>query len=445
MKRTIARLLKQLLAVVLVGAAIYGSVVWLTRSPQTQQRQGGRFGGSDGPVPVLAATAQRADVPVYLDGVGTVRALNTVTVRSQVNGTLLSVKFREGQDVKRGDVLAQVDPATYKAQLDQAIAQKALDEALLANAKVDLERYGNLVKTNAVTKQQYDTQKALVDQYDAKVRIDQGAIDNARAYVDWCTITSPIDGRTGLRQVDAGNVVSSSDATGIVVVSQLRPINVLFNLPQQQLGTVNKASAEAPLAVQATSSDARTVLDSGTLTVINNQVDQTTGTVQLKAEFPNAQLQLWPGQFVNIRLLVDTLRQVVVVPTAAVQRGPNGTFVFLVTPENTVTVRAITVTQQNEMQAVVASGLAPSDRVVTTGFNQLAEGRRISVASADARSPAAAAPAAGADEGKAGDAAAGPERSRRSTGERPADGDRPAGDRQERRRGQANPAASATQ
>ena len=445
MKRMIARLLKQLLAVVLVGAAIYGSVIWLTRSPQTQQRQGGRFGAPDGPVPVLAATAQRADVPVYLDGVGTVRALNTVTVRSQVSGTLLSVKFREGEDVKRGDVLAQVDPATYKAQLDQVVAQKALDEALLANAKVDLERYGNLVKTNAVTKQQYDTQKALVDQYDAKVRVDQGAIDNARAYVDWCTITSPIDGRTGIRQVDAGNVVSASDATGIVVVTQIRPLNVLFNLPQQQLGTVNKASAEGPLAVQATSSDTRTVLDSGTLTVINNQVDQTTGTVQLKAEFPNAQLQLWPGQFVNIRLLVDTLRQVVVVPTAAVQRGPNGTFVFLVTPENTVAVRAITVTQQNETQAVVASGLAPSDRVVTTGFNQLAEGRRITVASAETRPQAASPPAAGADAGKAGDAAAGPERSRRSGGEGPAGGDRPAGDRQERRRGQANPAASATQ
>jgi multidrug efflux system membrane fusion protein len=318
-------------------------------------------------------------VPVYLEGVGTTRALNLVTVRSQVDGKLISVNFREGQDVKRGDVLARIDPTTYQAQLDQAVAKKALDEAQLANAKLDLERYTNLLKSNAVTKQQADTQRALVAQFEAQVRLDQGAIDNARALLDYCTITAPIDGRVGIRLVDQGNIVHASDPTGIVVLTQIRPIAVLFILPQQLLPQINKAFAAGPLPVEAAESDAKKVLDRGKLQVINNQVDQTTGTVQLKAEFPNEELQLWPGQFVNIRLLIDTLHQVLVVPTAAVQHGPNGTFVYLLKPDSTVAVRPVLVKQQDENQAVIASGLERSDRVVTTGFAQLAEGRRVLV------------------------------------------------------------------
>jgi multidrug efflux system membrane fusion protein len=354
-----------------------------------RQRNAGRFGNPDGPVPVLAVEARTADVPVYLDGVGTTRALNMVTVHSQVDGTLISVNFREGQDVKAGDVLARIDPTTYQAQLDQAAAKKALDEAQLANARLDLERYSNLVKSNAVSRQQVDTTRALVAQLEAQVRLDQGAIDNARAYLGWCTIVAPISGRIGIRLVDQGNIVHASDPTGIVVLTQIQPISVLFTLPQQQLGQVNKAFAKAPLSVEATESDNKRVLDRGTLQVVNNQVDQTTGTVQLKAEFPNADLQLWPGQFVNVRLLIDTLRQVVVVPTAAVQRGPNGTFVYLLQPDSSVAVRLVGVTQQDEGQAVIANGLQAKDRVVTSGFAQLADGRKVAVSGAGGATGAA--------------------------------------------------------
>jgi multidrug efflux system membrane fusion protein len=308
-----------------------------------------------------------------------VRALNLVTVRTQVNGTLVRLAFREGKDVKKGDVLAEIDPTIYKAQLDQQTAKKALDEAILANSKVDLERYANLLKTNAVTKQQYDTQKATIDQQEAQLRVDQGLIDNQRAYLNWCAITSPIDGRTGIRQVDQGNIVSTTDPNGIVVVTQLQPIAVLFNLPQQQLSRINKAFAKGSLGVQATEADNRTVVDTGTLQVVNNQVDQTTGTVQYKAEFPNQDMQLWPGQFVNVRLLLDTLRQVVVVPVAAVQRGPNGIFVYVVQPDGTVKLTNVTLSLQDDTRAVIAGGVAAADRVVISGFGQIANGRKVTV------------------------------------------------------------------
>src|SRR5436190_13028278 len=315
---------RRFLIILVAGAALIAVAMMILGGNSQRQRNAGRFGNPDGPVPVLAAEAQVADVPVYLDGVGTTRALNMVTVHSQVDGTLVSVNFREGQDVKAGDVLARIDSRTYQAQLDQAAAKKALDEAQLANARLDLERYTNLIKTNAINRQQLDTQRALVAQLEAQVRLDQGAIDNAQTYLNYCTITAPISGRVGIRLVDEGNLVHASDPTGIVILTQIKPISVLFTLPQQQLRQVNRAFAKAPLSALATESDSKNVLDRGSLQVVNNQVDQTTGTVQLKAEFPNADLQLWPGQFVNIRLLIDTLRQVVVVPTASVQRGPNG-------------------------------------------------------------------------------------------------------------------------
>jgi multidrug efflux system membrane fusion protein len=375
---------RRFLTIVAVGAVLIVVAVAIFGPGSPRQRNAARSGNPDGPIPVLAAEARIADVPVYLDGVGTTRALNMVTVHSQVDGTLVSVNFREGQDVKEGDVLARIDSTTYQAQLDQVLAKKALDEAQLANARLDLERYTNLLKTNAVNRQQVDTTRALVAQLEAQVRLDQGAIDNARAYVNYCTIVAPIGARVGIRLVDQGNLVHASDPTGIAVLTQIRPISVLFTLPQQQLGQVNKAFAKAPLNVEATESDSKQVLDRGTLQVVNNQVDQTTGTVQLKAEFPNADLQLWPGQFVNVRLLIDTLRQVVVVPTAAVQRGPSGTFVYLLQPDSTVSVRPVGVTQQDEAQAVIANGLQAKDRVVTSGFAQLADGRKVTVSGAGA-------------------------------------------------------------
>jgi membrane fusion protein, multidrug efflux system len=374
--------LRRVLAVLALGALIVGvGIEVLGRGPDEGRGGERRFGNADGPVPVLVAEPRIEDVPVYLNGVGTTRALNMVTVRSQVDGKLISVDFREGQDVKRGDVLARIDPATYQAQLDQALAKKALDQATLDNARVDLERYTNLVKSNAVTRQQLDTQRASVAQLEAQVRLDQGAVDNAQALFNYCTLTAPFDGRVGIRLLDPGNLIHATDLTGIVLLTQIRPIAVLFSLPQQQLSLVNKAFAQGPLAVDAVG-DNTTVLDQGALQVVNNQVDQTTGTVQLKAEFPNRQLQLWPGQFVNVRLLVDTLRGAVVVPTAAVQRGPNGPFVYMLKSDSTVTIEFVSIAQQDELHAVVVNKLAASDRIVTSGFAQLAEGRKVTVASA---------------------------------------------------------------
>jgi multidrug efflux system membrane fusion protein len=371
--------LRRFLTILFVGV-LAGGAVWaiIGKSAPPQPRAGGPI-ESDGPVPVLAAAAGVADVPVYLDGVGTVRALNMVTVHTLVDGTLTAVNFHKGQDVKTGEVLARIDPRTYQAQLDQAVAKKALDEAQLANARLDLERYSNLIKTNAATRQQLDTQRAMVAQLEAQVKLDQGAIDNAKTYLDYCTIVSPLNGRTGLRLVDQGNIVHAADLSGIVVVTQIQPIAVLFTLPQQLLPRVNKAFGSGPLTAEATASDSKVVLDRGTLTVINNQVDPTTGTVQLKAEFPNVDLQLWPGQFVNVRLLIDTLHRAVTVSSAAIQRGPNGPFVYVVQADGTASVRPVSVAQQDENRTVVI-GVTASEDVVTTGFGQLANGRKVQVA-----------------------------------------------------------------
>jgi multidrug efflux system membrane fusion protein len=377
-------------------ALLGGGAYWYWGSPQpTQQTQqqkqqakgpGFRRGGGNAndSVPVVASLAKLADVPVYFDGVGTAKALNTVTVRPQVDGKLIKIMFTEGQEVPKGFVVAKIDPTTYQALYDQAVAKKAQDEATLANAKLDLERYGRLVATNAVNKQQYDTQKAMVDQLTAQTQFDQAAIDNAKAVLDYTNVVAPIGGLTGIRQVDEGNIVHATDTTGIVTITEIHPITVLFNLPQQNLAALNKAQSQAQLPVLAVGADGTTVVDNGKVVVINNQVDQTTGTVQLKAEFPNADTQLWPGQFVNVRVLIDTLHQVVVVPTAAVQRGPDGTYVYVVKDDGTVGMRAVTVQQQDDQQAVIATGVMAQDEVVTTGFGRLADGTKVEVASADA-------------------------------------------------------------
>src|SRR3981189_12260 len=319
----------------------------------------------DLPVPVLAATPRIQDVPVYLDGVGAVRALNNVMVRSQVDGKLIAVNFTEGQDVKKGDVLAEIDPVIYKAQFDQAVAKKAQDEAQLANQRLDLARYQQLSASNAGSKQQYDTQRAVVAQQEALVNADQAAIDNMQAMLGYTKIIAPLSGRAGLRQVDQGNIIHASDVTGLVVITHL-----------QQMVRVNAASTKGALTVDVFGNDGITVIDTGTLKGIDNQVDQTTGTLKLKAEFPNANFQLWPGQFVNVRLKVDTLSQAIVVPTSAVQRGPAGTFSYVIGDGDIVTAKPVVVTQQNETDAVVASGLSPSDRVVTTGFATLSDGAK---------------------------------------------------------------------
>lgn len=398
--------------VVFAGAAVAGSAYWYAakappgQSPgQTagagtgQSQRGGGGRGKDGaerPIPVLSARAAIADVPVYLEGVGTVKAWNTVTVQPQIDGKLLSVNYREGQDVKRGDVLAKIDPVIYEAQLNQALAKKAQDEAQLANARLDLER-STRIGSNYVTQKTIDTQRAQATQLEAQVKSDQAAVDNAKAYLGYTDIIAPIDGRTGIRQVDEGNIVRAAGTTGIVTITQVRPLSVVFNLPQQNLGQINKAFAAGALTVEAMAPDNKTVIDKGALQVVDNQVDQTTGTVKLKADFPNTDLQLWPGQFVNVRLLIETLKDVTIVPVAAVQRGPNGTFVFIVTEANTVTVRPVTVAQQDDARAVVSKGLQTTERVVTTGFTRLTEGSRVSATA----EPAAAGAQSGAVPGSA--------------------------------------------
>lgn len=369
-----------------------GYIGW-TAMQQKQTAGGGRGGAPrDLPVPVLAATPRIQDMPVYLDGVGSVRALNNVTVRSQVDGKLISVNFTEGQDVKKGDVLADIDPVIYKAQFDQAVAKKAQDEAQLANMRLDLTRYQQLAASNAGSKQQADTQRALVAQQEALVNADQAAIDNTAAMLSYTKVIAPLSGRTGLRQVDQGNIIHASDATGLVIITQLQPIVVQFSLPQQQIVRVNAASAKGALAVDVFGNDGVTVVDTGTLKGIDNQVDPTTGTLKLKAEFPNTNFQLWPGQFVNVRLKVETIAKAVVIPTSAVQRGPAGTFSYVIGDGNVVTAKPIGVTQQNETEAVIASGLSASDRVVTTGFANLSEGARVIIGREDSAPTADLAP-----------------------------------------------------
>ena len=363
------------IAVTLLILGGLGYIAWTAF--QTKQTASNRGARPDLPVPVLAATPRVLDVPVYLDGVGSVRALNNVTVRSQVDGKLVSVNFTEGQDVKKGDVLGEIDPVIYKAQFDQAVAKKAQDEAQLANMRLDLIRYQQLANSNAGSKQQADTQRAVVAQQEALVNADQAAIDNTQATLGYTKIVAPLSGRAGLRQVDQGNIIHASDATGLVIITQLQPIAVQFSLPQQQIVRVNAASGKGSLAVDVFGNDGTTVVDSGTLKGIDNQVDPTTGTLKLKAEFPNAGFQLWPGQFVNVRLKVETLSKAIVIPTSAVQRGPAGTFSYVIGEGDVVTAKPITVTQQNETDAVIATGLSESDRVVTTGFANLSDGAKV--------------------------------------------------------------------
>jgi len=394
--RKVKKLFKSILAILVIGALTAAAVHVTTGG---EERQRGRHGRASGPVPVVAAQARIADVPVWLEGVGTAKARNTVTVRPQVDGKILSIDFKEGQDVKRGDILAHIDPITYQAQLDQALAKKALDEAQLANAKLDLERYAKL-SSNVVSVKTVDTQRALVAQLEAQVQSDEAAIDSMRAVLGYTKVVAPIDGRTGLRLVDVGNLVRASDA-GIVVITEVRPISVLFTLPQQDLPAINKARSVRALDVEALETDSDAVLDRGTLEVIDNQVDQTTGTIRLKADFPNETLQLWPGQFVNVRLLLKTLDDVVVVPTAAVQRGPDGTFVYVVGGDNKVSMRPIKVAQQDDSQSVIAEGLSAADIVVTAGFARLKDGAEVQV-SAPEEGKGRATPQASAPQADAG-------------------------------------------
>lgn len=329
------------------------------------------------PVPVIAGTVAKKDMPIYLEGVGTVQAFNTVTVRPRVDGQVEKIGFVEGQDVRVGDLLAQIDPGPYRTAMDQAVAKKGQDEAQLANARVDLKRYADLLANEGVTQQQYDTQKALVDQLIAAVKADDAAIESAKVQLDYTTITSPIDGRTGIRQVDQGNIVHASDATGIVTLTQLKPISVVFTLPAQTLNRIRRESNGDELTVLAVDMDNTNVIAQGKLAVIDNQIDTSTATIKLKATFANTNLHLWPGQFINARLLLTTRKDSAVVPASVIQRGPEGAFAFVINDDQTVDMRPVSVALIEQGEAVVDEGLKPGERVVVDGQYKLQKGSRI--------------------------------------------------------------------
>ena len=381
----------------LVIAAI-GYAIWFW--PAGSGGQAARNRNANQPIPVLVATAEQKDVPIYLDALGTVQAFNTVTIKAMVDGPLNSVNFTEGQDVKKGDVLAQIDPRTYQAAFDQAVAKKAQDEAQLANARLDMARYTKLAANNYSSGQQADTAKAQVAQLEAQVKQDQAQIDNARTELSYTTITSPLDGRTGMRQVDAGNIVHASDTTGIVMLTQLQPISVVFTLPQQTLPLVAKAMSQGAAKVlayaQGTTGSQSGVLDTGTLTVLDNQVDPTTGTIKLKATFPNPGNRLWPGAFVGVQVQVDTAKDAVVVPPAAVQRGPRSTYVYVVNNDGSTTRRDVKGGHEDAQQSIIADGIRPGDKVVIDGASRLNDGSKVTIVqpAAAGASPAADRPAA---------------------------------------------------
>jgi multidrug efflux system membrane fusion protein len=343
-------------------------------------------------IPVDTVVARRADVPVYLRGLGTVQAYNSVTVHSRVDGELVKIAFAEGQDVKAGDVLAQIDPRPLQAALDEAAAKLAQDQAQLANAQLDLARDEALGQRQFATRQSVDTQSALVRQLTAAIKGDEAAVENAKVQLGYATIASPIDGRVGIRLVDQGNIIHASDANGIVVINQLRPISVVFTLPEENLPAINKAMAAGRLTVRATSRDEKEQYGEGALELVDNQIDPSTGTIRLKATFPNASLTLWPGQFVNARLLLRTETNVVTVPSDAVERGAQGLYAYVVRPDATVAAQPLKVGQISDGVAVVEDGIAAGQRVVTAGQYRLQPG--VKVAPRDV-------PAAGGGAGKA--------------------------------------------
>jgi len=328
-------------------------------------------------VSVAVAQVQRQDVPVYMVGLGSVTAFYTANIKSRVDGQIMRVNFQEGQIVREGDLLIVIDPRPYQVQLEQMQAQLFKDQATLRDAKLNLERYTTLIPSGSIAQQQVDTQRSLVDQLDGQVRTDQAQIDNAKLQLIYCNITAPFTGRVGLRQVDPGNIVHAADTNPMLILTQLQPIAVIFTLPEDQLPTVAQHMRNSTLLVEAFSRDNQTKLATGKLMTIDNQIDPTTGTAKLKAVFDNKDNQLWPNQFVNANLLLETRKNSTVLPTAAILRGPQGTFVYLAKPDKTVEARTVTVSVTQGNTTVVTSGLNPGDTVVTDGQDKLQTGSTI--------------------------------------------------------------------
>ncbi len=382
---------KRRLAVwVLLLAAAAGALAWVVFHPHGASQQAGHgHPGAGGPTPVVAAPVHKGNIDITFTGLGTVTPLATVTVKTEIAGYLLNVGFQEGQMVREGDFLAQIDPRPYQRQLEQYQGQLLHDQALLKNAQLDLKRYRTLVAQDSIATQQADTQEALVQQYQGTVATDQALIDTAKLNLTYCHITAPVTGRVGLRQVDPGNYVQTSDANGIVVITQLQPISVIFVLPEDDLPRVLKRlHGGAELPVVAFDRAGTTKLATGKLGFMDNQIDTSTGTVKLRAVFDNRDGMLFPNQFVNAELMVDTLHDSLVMPTAAIQRGAPGTFVYLVKADDTVTVRPVKLGPISGSEVAVLSGLEDGEKVVVDGADKLREGAKVTLPAAKDQVPA---------------------------------------------------------
>ena len=366
---------------VLIGLVLGGFALWKWRHAASPAEGNHAASSRLGVVPVVTANVAVRNFPIYLNGLGIVQPFYGVTIRARVDGELQQVYFQEGQNVQKGDLIAQIDPRPYQAQLDQAKAKKAQDEAQLASAQLMLQRDAQLIKNRVIDQQTYDTQKYTTDQLQALVQADQAAIDNAQTQLDYTHLVAPISGRVGIRLVDPGNIVHSSDTGGIVTINQVQPISVLFTLPQQDLGKVRDALEQQnnTLRVLALDRDNLSTLSTGMLAVLDNQIDSTTATVKLKATFDNADFRLWPGQFVNVRLLLGTKPDALTVPAPAVQRGPNGMYVYVLGPDNKAEMRSVTIGSSEDNWTLVESGLQGGDRVVVDGQYRLQPGATVEV------------------------------------------------------------------
>jgi multidrug efflux system membrane fusion protein len=378
-KRRSLRGLWVVILVLMLAAA--GATVFFLQPSDAERRPAGRRGfDPTRPTPVVVTAARTGDINIYLNGLGTVTPLQTVTVKSRVDGELVRVLFREGQMVRSGDLLAEVDPRPYEAQLAQAEGQMARDRALLANARIDLERYRALYAQDSIAKQQVDTQEALVRQYEGTVKFDQGQIDNARLQLTYSRITAPIGGRVGLRLVDPGNIVRAGDANGLVVITQLQPITVVFTIPQDNLPSLmQRLRSKEKLPVEAYDREQKKKLAAGVLASVDNQIDPATGTIKLKAQFPNEDGGLFPNQFVNVRMLLDVRRGATLVPNAAVVRGGQGTFVYVVKEDRTAELRKVSAGIVEGDNVSIESGLAPGEMLVVEGSDRLRDGAKVEI------------------------------------------------------------------
>jgi len=380
-------MVRRAVGVVAILALAAALVLWRL-SPNTQVQPAVAQAPAAG-IPVTAGTVAAQDVPVFLHGIGTVQAYNSVAVKSRVDGQIVKIDFKEGQEVQQGDPLIQIDPRPYQAQLEQAQATKQKDEAQLAGAKLDLARYEKLLGTGYQTRQSYDNQTALVAQLQAAIKGDEAQINTAKLNLSYADIRSPIDGRLGAKLVDIGNLVHASDNTPLVTITEVKPIFVSFTLPQETLDDVRENSKKAPLVVYAYSGDGKKQLAEGKLTLIDNAIDQATGTIHLKARFDNDEERLWPGEFVSLRVVLSTRHNVATVPAQTVQSGPNGHYAYTIKPDNTVERRAVEVASIQDGIAVVTKGLTPGERVVVDGQYRLTDGARVNPA-ASSNSPGAA-------------------------------------------------------